>query len=388
MKHDNLMEISITKKTQRPPKVFRFPVVDFVQQARDMLRFLVRILVMGMGIFSSLLVVLGLFEGILRLRYKTIPITHEFMLTAQETARSTDYIFEPTYVPEVQHNDRYHIAIIGDSFSACRMFDSVTCYPELIERMLLQQNKKVDIYNYALPGNNTDREFSFFVDKILPTHPDLVLWQFYSNDVWENTLFPIYTIGEGRRLTRVSGAENWAYKRQIFFDALPMNRLLLRSYVVRSALRLFEYESDDTLPYDNEEQRILWSLEKMKLEIEEMNRLSRMFGFRVLYFQIPTQSVYLKEAAEPQFQWMRDYNIRVFRAIEAMLASQEGYVSFQFAPEVSLQDRVLGAFAEPVHDRFYMREMDMNIIGDKHLSQEGNQVVADELMNQIHLFLE
>ncbi len=325
-----------------------------------------------------------LFEGILRVKYSSIPITHEYFLTADGMRKSAEYIFEKTQIPVVTEENGYHIAVIGDSFSACGMFVRFTCYPMLIQAMLNNEGKKVTITSYAAGGNNPDRELRFFTDKVLPTHPALVIWQFYANDVWENVLFPTYTISADHQLTKISGAENWAYKRQVFFEKLPMKQFMLRTFVVRFVLRMFEH-SRYYYSQGNDEDRIAWGLEKIRLEIEEMNRLAGIYGFKVLYFQIPSQSIYLDDVPPPEYRWIRGHNTQVYTAIEEVLKKQDGYVPVQFTTLTSSESGVLGAASEPVQDRYYMHEDDANILGDKHLNQAGYQVVADHLLNGIHL---
>lgn len=332
--------------------------------------------------------ILFLFEGILRVRYNDIPITHEFFLTAQDRVLSPEYIFEQTQSPEPRTDDRFHIAIIGDSFSACDMFITQECYPQILEAMLAHNGKKIHIQSYGMGGNNADMELRYFIDKILPTRPDLVIWQLYANDVWENVLFPVYIISDDHRLVPYSGRENWAYKRQVFFNTIPMNRMALQSFVMRWILRLFEYKSYDQSPYGNDEGRVVWGLEKIRLGIEEMNRLSHEYGFKVLYVQIPTQSIYLTQAYSPQYQWQYEYNIRVYNELHTILEKQEGYVPLAFTSVPSSEGNVLGAASLSVADRYYLHEDDANFLGDKHLNQEGNQVVAEQLMKRIHLLMQ
>ena len=151
---------------------------------------------------------------------------------------------------------------------------------------------------------------------------------------------------------------------------------------------MFEYKSYDKSPYGDDEGRIAWSLEKIRLEIAEMNRLSREDGFTVLYTQIPTQSIYLTEDPLSEYQWQREYNNRMYRAIEAMLEKQVGYVLLQFASVLPAESDVLGVASISAKERFYMHDDDRNTLGDKHLSQAGNQMVAEQLAERIHLLLQ
>lgn len=339
----------------------------------------------GIAILSLIGIIL-LFEGILRIKYSTIPLTHEYFFTADEIKKSAEYIFEKTRIPVVAEGSGYHIAVIGDSFSACDIFVDIICYPQLIQGMLNNEGEKATITTYATAGDNPDRELRLFIDKILPTHPELVIWQFYTNDVWENVLFPIYTISADHQLTKVSGAENWAYKRQTLFEKLPMKQFILRTFVVRFLLRMFEYNRY-YYSQGNDEDRIAWGSEKIRLEIEEMNRLASIYGFKVLYSQIPSQSIYLDDTPPPEYRWVRGYNIRMYTAIEDMLKKQDGYVPVQFATRTTSESGALGATSESVQDRYYMHDDDTNILGDKHLNQAGQQVVADQLMKRIHLLM-
>lgn len=347
-----------------------------------------RILLRCIFFYSAVLCVflmLALFtEGVLRIFQVSTPLQFDYLFTWNNQKLSAEYIFEKNRIPEVFGSTGYHIAVIGDSFSACDQFDQITCYPRYIHKLFEQEGKNVQIFDYAAGMNNTDREFRFFVDRILPTHPDLVVWQLYTNDVWENVLFPVYLLSKDHRLNRVSGTENWAYKRQAFYNALPMKEVLLQSYVIRWVLRSFERGMYNLSPYGDDEGRIAWGIEKIRLEIEEMNRLSVQHNFHVIYALIPTQALFFDSPPVPGREWMYSYNIRTHKAIESILEKQNVYVPIYFpSPHVSDAENI----QTPVRERFYLHEVDPNILGDKHLNDAGNQAVAQQLVEQIHLLM-
>ena len=108
----------------------------------SIIRLLVRVVGAGVIVLLFLLVVGLMFEGILRSTYESIPITHEHLLLTDDKHVSDDYIFEKDFIPQMQHDDEYSVAVIGDSFSDCEMFVTIRCYPNILETILAQEGKK------------------------------------------------------------------------------------------------------------------------------------------------------------------------------------------------------------------------------------------------------
>lgn len=338
----------------------------------DCMKLLQRVLFVVTASALTIIVV----ESVLRLFHVEIPLDHERLFDEHSHRVISDrYIFERTDVPPHMTDGFTNIAVIGDSFSECNLIQGVRCYSELIAT----QSSDMRVYNYAVAGMNTDQEFMYFTDHILPEKPNIVIWQMYSNDVWENVIRPLYTISPGGGQLRDEPAmHNWVYQRQTAYTMLPFRYTLIKSLLVRSILRLFELRRFAQAPGRNDTDRLQWSVDKVRLEVARMNALATQHNFQVIYVLIPPQALYMQESSSSSERVSVDYIISLYRMLDEVLRSQQQYITDVFADYDNSHGAAITALT------YYLDDTDTNIRGDKHLNTRGQDVVASRIMNTIH----
>ncbi len=333
----------------------------------------------------SVVVVIVCIEMTLRVFHVAFPLEHEWLFHTYPNRTTSDrYIFERTDLPSHMDQDSFRVAVIGDSFSECEFMADVTCFSD----MIATQSSAMQIYNFAAAGMNTDQELKYFIERILPQKPNVVIWQVYVNDVAENLVRPLYTLStKDRGLVDEPAIRNWLYQRQMAYEKLPYREELLRLRLIQAMFRLFEVSRFSQIPVQDESKQMEWSIEKIRREIEAMNTLAKEHDFDVLYVHIPPQGLYLtQERCSPADQDVRTYIVHVYRVLNELLASQEGYIDIDFSDE--LNTTIIGeSSGSSIADTYYVGSTDSNIRGDKHINTLGQAVVAEQIMNKLHLLM-
>lgn len=89
----------------------------------------------------------------------------------------------------------FRILCIGDSFTLGSEVANDACYPSVLEQLLNKQARdqgdtvRYEVLNAGVGGYGTFQELLYFKEFALNHAPDLVLLQFYSNDVRDNLRF-------------------------------------------------------------------------------------------------------------------------------------------------------------------------------------------------------
>lgn len=170
---------------------------------------------------GSVIVVAGIMELGFRLAAPQIPIRSPFMYAPHSQLR---YIPNPgtswryrttefdTQITINSHGMRdyerplekpprtFRILCLGDSFTLGAEVELEQCYPKVLERLLNERataqgdSIRYEVLNGGVGGYGTAQELLFLKEFGLPHKPDLVLVQFYANDVRDNVAFEDFWI--------------------------------------------------------------------------------------------------------------------------------------------------------------------------------------------------
>jgi hypothetical protein len=89
----------------------------------------------------------------------------------------------------------FRILCLGDSFTLGSEVADEVCYPSVLEQLLNKQARdqgdtiRYEVLNAGVGGYGTFQELLYFKEFVINHNPDLVLLQFYSNDVRDNINF-------------------------------------------------------------------------------------------------------------------------------------------------------------------------------------------------------
>ncbi len=76
------------------------------------------------------------------------------------------------------------IAAIGDSLTyGYGIKDVNNRFSNLLESKLKAAGKNVSVYNFGIPGIDTEEEVDVYTNNVRAFNPDIVVWQYYLNDI-------------------------------------------------------------------------------------------------------------------------------------------------------------------------------------------------------------
>ena len=254
-------------------------------------------------IFSSLAISILFCELTLRLADYKPPLLYSFYLIDNGNYRNTnkDLIVLPPNLEieklvESDHDrNEVQVVALGDSFTQGIPGPVSESYPKVLENFMKDQNSSLRVINAGWGHSGPDQHFRYFKDYLLPNfQPSLVIWSLYANDIWDNALIPTYDISQNGELVELDGRFHWIYLRQVFYKLFPLpNSIKTNSYVFNLLLKSFELYETSKIPVDSELANIEWGLSKIKIELNEMENLSRDLDFSLLFVLIAPESEYL-----------------------------------------------------------------------------------------------
>ncbi len=139
------------------------------------------------------------------------------------------------------------IFVLGDSFTECRTVSDGETYYDYIK----ENDDRIEIFAYGCGGYGSLQEY-MILDKYFDTiKPDIILWQFYGNDLFDNDYeLESSNIAYNNQMTRPyyrNGRIEWLYpvKSGKLFSTLLKNLYLLR--VINKRLHLLRLEKNRAL---------------------------------------------------------------------------------------------------------------------------------------------
>ncbi len=275
------------------------------------------------------------------------------------------------------------IVALGDSFTAGFRVADDWRYPEIMRRILRRAGHPANIMNFGMGDSGPDQQLRLLKEIILPrVTPGVVVWSFYSNDIEDNIRQSAFAI-EDRALAPQDMRDHWLFKRRALFDGIPLpasvkasSPLLRLSFLAMEAAGFWGQVDPEA------QERIDWSVAKVHLAVQEMERLSVEHGFEVYYVLIAPQSTYLADATDPE-----PYaNVRPYRLLQEVLRDQDGFVSADFetvdakpiSPEFDDLDQSYGP-----DGIFADGERDPAQYGDRHFNEAGFLLLAETVASRI-----
>jgi lysophospholipase L1-like esterase len=304
-------------------------------------------------------------------------LSNEHVLRAGYTLDDAVIYAKPRYLDPayyVRNSDRPTLVALGDSFTSSVRVSERRTYPSRLQRILSRRGTAMNVINLGTGDTGPDQQLRLFERYALPNvRPEAVVWQFYANDLWDNASKAVFEI-EAARLRPISAASNWLYRRQRIFDLTPLPATLkLQSSLYLYVLKATERWATSQVPARYARDPDQWALEKIRLEIGEMERLGAQHDFATYFVVVPPQATYL---ANPQPQSCADLSqIRRRDAqLREALRSHPGFIDFE-----------PGARGDPsVNERYFARpDRDGNCLGDRHLNVRGYRVMARRIATRV-----
>jgi lysophospholipase L1-like esterase len=251
---------------------------------------------------------------------------------------------------------RNTIITLGDSFTEGFGVGREKGYPAILQRLLEEKGWDVNVLNLGVGNTGTDQQLRVLKELVLPrVRPDIVVWQLYQNDIGDNVHQSVYGV-ERDKLVPWSARLHWMYLRRKIYDALPLPASIKqRSPLLRLSFRALEAIGDWRVPKGEDAQHA-WSDLKVRLAIEELERLAAAGGFKTYYVLVAPQGKYLVDWSEP--------SKRAHERLEAILAGRSDFVDGWFG-DTGLEI-----------DLFVDERVDPSHLGHRHLNETGYSLLA------------
>lgn len=257
------------------------------------------------------------------------------------------------------------VVALGDSFTAGYPVKRSDSYPAQLREILADHGIEANVVNLGIGASGTGTQLRYFELSVARLAPDMVIWQLYSNDVWNGCDQPLYAI-EGDELVRLDATRNWRYRRRWFYDAVPLPRSVKdRSYLVRSVLQSLPVFWNAEVPKAYDTRPEDWALEKISLSLQRMDRLAQRHGFLVHNVLVAPEATWLAAGSDSSTDHWADGQYRRLRTI---LESRGDFIDAEpglLAPAACGPELFVGS------------ERDFARPGDHHLSELGYRRLAE-----------
>lgn len=135
------------------------------------------------------------------------------------------------------------VAIVGDSFVEALQVDVGEAFGEVLERLLRQEGKPVEVYSYGISGASTAYAHDLLHLEVLRDRPDCVIYLFFDNDLQDSVTFlgshqrwgPRYDLDPGGTLHRTPSR---TYEPRLFSRTLS-HLALFRYFWINRGLGTF-----------------------------------------------------------------------------------------------------------------------------------------------------
>ena len=291
-------------------------------------------------------------------------------------------------------NDQMIIAL-GDSFTdgypvtrcpgrrpPCSRDDS---YPGVLERLLSQNVQTIIVVRAGMTDTGPDQQLRLFKKYILPKfQPQIVVWQFYSNDTVNNVLYSTYDISDEGELTPLDGKSNWSFRRLRLYNLIPLPEPIKKqSRIIKLTMSYFEGERFSQVPDNFLDNPREWGRNKIGLEIEEMRRLSQLHNFELYLVLVAPQAYYMK-ASDPTWHWPDQWDSQEteYQLLKNIFEHQPNYISGEFTAEEIRN--VTGIPVTSISDTlFASAERHRALQGIRHFNEVGYEMLAKAVANRI-----
>ena len=294
-----------------------------------------------------------------------------------------------TYDEFYQRTEAHHLIVaLGDSFTEgypvagchdprvpCNKDDT---WPGALAKELREKGISAQVVNAGFSDSGPDQHLRLFETRILPRlKPDIVIWQFCGNDLYDNFFYPVYSITESGVLSPLSGRDNWLWKRRRFSNNLPLPMIVAdNSRVIQHILHTFQLGWMLQVPPAYKKDAHQWSIEKLEIELETMNRLANEHDFEAYFVLITPQSQYLRET-NPE-RWDEYVNTADFKTLRRILSKQSRFELAYFEqPELVAAGIIPTAPGAPgVAEMIFANDRDQLEEGMRHFNEEGYRLLA------------
>jgi hypothetical protein len=285
---------------------------------------------------------------------------------------------------DVINTNQNTVIALGDSFVHGGSVDYFHSFPFRLQKIFNDNKVDYTVVNLGVTGYSNDQEFRLFDEYMKHgNRPKVVVWAFYANDIYENQTQATYDLDQNGDLIPLDSRNNWIYKRQVFYDAIPFERKVKnRSFILNQTLFLFELQKIIPKMEKYSHNYTLWSIDKITKEVDLMDQLASQYGFSVYYVLVYPQAYYMPhEQVDSKTQWALIDNNRIYN----ILHSKNNFIPLDFSETQSLISASVSGAQTTIVDSIFSDGKTDTLIqkGTRHFNERGYQLFAERVFDVI-----
>lgn len=342
----------------------------------------------GLLTVASLAITIIVADIVMRIVGFNPPVSHEWMLrhATSRVANKEIIAIAPKFLQVNYYAvdlTRKTIVTIGDSFTEGYPVFNDYDYPAAMRRLLVKQGCDVNLINMGMGDSGPDQHLRLMRKFVLPRlRPDVVIWQFYPNDIGDNIRQALFDIQSDKLVPLVGN--HWLYIRQKIYENLLLPTFVKAdSPIIKLLFSVLEGDGDRRIPGGNSKQIDAWSIHKIQLAIEEMDRLSEIHGFAVYYVLVAPQSNYQCNS-EDRSETCDDV-ITAYKHLYEILSDRPGFISAWFG-DVRAQPQDVDFKTPPsvvAQSSIFADNSRDSSPGDQHFNEIGYQLLAELVADHV-----
>lgn len=256
-------------------------------------------------------------------------------------------------------NNPMTILFLGDSFTDAPWTPSGMTYASVFSRKYAEiTGLCTQAYRLSTGGSGTDQQYKKALDTLSVLHPNILIWQFYYNDLDDVTMNPIYDVEADTLIAR-----NTWLNRFFWAGFLNQNIPLYRSSAIGHAIT-FLLERYDVFRNSPSRKDYQYSTEKIKFLIKSLGEITQSKGISMYTTLAPLECV--------QIRSMKcEYGEDIMNTqLETLLSKHSHYIPMTLVyPDTKDASSPL----------LFNSIDDQGISGQRHLSTLGNMVYGEFL---------
>lgn len=340
-------------------------------------------------ILTSFLMILFQFEIYLRIsKYQNKPLNWITQANIYRLDKELIYRIKPGIIRERKKMDQLgllflppskntkrkikNIFLLGDSTVKGKV-DMDKSLPLYLSKELNETNSSFAVYSGGIPGYGTDQELLLFKRMMNYKKPDIVFWFLSTNDIYDNYDRPLFIIWNNR-LIQIPGFINGLYLQGLILKIIPP-RISANSKLVNFIAT--KISNVNPVRFNDKNEFITNSLNKIQLEIIEMNTLSKKNKFKLVFVLSPLKGIVDKVGNNEQNLFVLN-QFKKFVGDKDFIDMNESFLRYMSQnPE---RKKVLGT--STVNTLFLDESKSFNIEG-YHPNEFGNIVMAKTISKKV-----
>lgn len=270
----------------------------------------------------------------------------------------------------IQTGDCRRVLFLGDSFTDSPWDGKGKSYAEhFVSNLAINEGSCYELLRLAASGSGTDQQFAKFFDVVGQIKPDMVVWQFYYNDMYDNIYKPLFEESQTgfMRIRAWSNAyfwSGWLYQNISILQHSQLGAFLLYMGELKKDLKL------DWYAIETDESQVLIDFNEIKLTylIGEMKKLEKQYGFQFVTTLSPLECEFISpQNCHDPIEGISFANEEFIQhQLERILQENSNFISMYKNDSLSAEDSL------NANDFWYEEKQ----VGARHLGATGQEKVG------------